>query len=112
MTPQEELLRLVRAFPKADAQNRLMAVTDRELALSLMYLADSERGFVLSFLSRQKAERVREELRLQEKLRISYGQYLQAITNILERFRTAGSKKSMKSYLRPVRQSKRPPPGT
>lgn len=107
MTPHEELLQIVRSFPRAEVQNKLMTVTDRELALSMMYLSDSERSLVLSRLGKQKAERVREELRLQEKLRITYGQYLQAVNNILEKFRFSGSKKSMKSYLRPVRQSKR-----
>jgi Mg/Co/Ni transporter MgtE len=103
MVPHEELLRIVRSLPRTDVQNRLMSVTDREMALAMMYLPDNDRNFLLSYVSRQKSDRVREELRLQEHIRITYGQYLRGITNVIESFRSPGPVKSMKSYLRPRR---------
>lgn len=102
--PQNRLLQVIRRLPTAEAQNRLMSVTDRELALSMMYLSEPDRNFVLSYISGKKSERVREELRLQQKIRITYTQYSRALNNIVNRLQTAGPADSMKSYLRPYRK--------
>jgi hypothetical protein len=101
LVPHEELLRIVRSLPRPDVQNRLMSVTDREMALAMMYLSDRDRDFLLSYVSTRKSVRVREELCLQKHLRITYEQYLRGITNVIESFRSPGPAKSIKSYLRP-----------
>ncbi len=104
--PHEQLLSLIRKLPATEVQNKLMAATDRELALSLMYVQEGDRNFVLSYVGKQKMDRTREELRLQEQVRITYAQYARSIANVIDRLRSAGPRDSMKSYLRPVRQSR------
>ena len=106
MSPQDDLLRLIRILPSADVQNRLMKTTDRELALAMMYLSDTERSAVLSFLSRQKGDRVNSEYNLQKGLKITYNQYLDALKNVTARLEYGEERSSKKSYLRPVRRFK------
>lgn len=107
MSPQDRLLQILRTYPAAEVQNKLMTSGDREIALSMLYLSEGDRDFILSFLGQQKSERVREEWIFQKGVRITYSQYLQAVNNILDRFLSSGSGKMLKSYLRPVRRSRR-----
>jgi len=106
MTPDEELMKLLRAFPSSEIQNKLMGVTDRELAMSMMYVSEGDCKFLLAFLSAKKIERVSEELRFQKGVRITYKQYLQAVNNVLIRLKSGEVKDGTKSYLRPTRTSK------
>jgi len=67
---QERLLALVSRLPDVQIQNRLMATTDRDLALSLSGMEHSDERQILARLSPAKADRVREELALTERRRV------------------------------------------
>ena len=70
-TPNELLLRRARTLPRVRVQNSLMRAGDREIALSMMYMEDRDRGFLFSLLPAAKARRVREELTLQGRLKVT-----------------------------------------
>ncbi len=102
-TPNEQLVRRARALPKVRVQNRLMRAGDREIALSMMYMEDSDRTFFFSLLPAVKVKRIREELALQQRLKITYDQYKKAITALTETIGMERGGDSIRSYIRPVR---------
>jgi hypothetical protein len=103
LSPDRRLLHLIRALGKVESQNRLMAASDREIALSMMYLKDFEREELLALLPQKKATRIREELSLHNRLRIRYDQYKRTIEHLTEQLAKTGERENMKSYLRPYR---------
>jgi hypothetical protein len=102
-TLQQSLLRLAVKLPAVQVQNRLMACTDRDFALALvgMESADSER--LLAFVSRSKATRVREEVRLQEARRVENRHLAVALTTIIRSLESNRIVAGRRSYLRPRR---------
>jgi hypothetical protein len=103
MTPNERLIHRARGLPKVRVQNGLMRSGDREIALSMMYMEDSDRAYFFSFLPAAKAKRIREELSLQQRLKITYDQYKKAITALTENLGNDRGGDSIKSYIRPAR---------
>jgi len=102
-TPNELLVRRARSLPPVRVQNGLMRSGDREIALSMMYMEDGDRSFLFSLLPEAKVKRVREELTLQKRLKITYDQYRKAIATLTESIASDRGGGSMKSYIRPVR---------
>ena len=78
-----------------------MRVSDREIALAMMYMEDRDRGYLFSLLSQKKVSRIREELTLHSRLRITYDQYNKAVSAIIEALESGGKSGQLKSYLRP-----------
>ncbi len=102
----QRLLRRFRALTPVDAQNRLMAIPDRELALSMMYMTGADRELLFSRISREKCRRIAEELLLQEHLKIQYDQYRRAIELVTDRLAPPANEQrpaSLRSYLRPTK---------
>jgi hypothetical protein len=107
MTLNNTLLKLIRTLPRIDVQNTLMTSSDRELALSLFYMDETDRRYVLSLLSSEKKRRVGEELFLHNRIYITRAQYertIQAVINKLKLLRRGGD---FKSYLRPKKYRSR-----
>jgi len=102
LTPDRRLYRLATALPPRDVQNRLMRITDRELAISMLYLDDSERRVMLGFLGRVKRDRVTQELSYVQHLRLRYPQYRRVIEQVIA-FLSGRSDGSVRSYIRPIR---------
>jgi hypothetical protein len=101
-TPDRRLLKLLRSMPASEVQNRLMRITDREIAVSLLYLVQDERRYVLSFLGGAKRRRVEEEVEYTDRMRIRYPQYRIMIENVIAQLGGSGGG-PLRSYLRPVR---------
>jgi len=101
------LMNLVQHIPTVTVQNRLMAASDRDIALSLMYIESERRQRILSLLSARKRERVVDELRLQERLRITSDHYERAIRNVISALAQDRNQSSIRSYLRPRRSRNR-----
>ncbi len=101
--PDRALVTTLRSVDRVQAQNALMTSSDRDLALALMYLEDRERAAVFARVSPAKAARVHSELLLQQRLRIEYRQYLDAVERVISRLRGAGRRSGVASYLRPRR---------
>ncbi len=88
---------------KVVVQNRLMRSCDRQIALSMMFMAEDDRAFLLSLLPAAKVRRIREELQLQNRLKITYDQYKKAVTALIEGVMSDRAGDSVRSYLRPLR---------
>lgn len=88
-------------MPPADAQNRLMRIADREIALSMTRMGDEDRRFVLNLIARAKARRIQEEFGFQRHLRVRYDHYRAAIENVMRQLENAAPTAPLKSYLRP-----------
>ncbi len=101
-TPDRRLLKLIRLLPPSEVQNRLMRISDREIAVSLLYLEKEERAFILSFLGGAKKSRVQEEMEYTDRLRIRYPEYRLMIENVIKQIGGSGGG-PLRSYLRPVR---------
>lgn len=101
LSPNDRLLSLVRKMPEAEAQNRLMRIADREIAVSMMYMREHDIAALLSFVAPAKARRVREELALQRHLAVRYEQYRRTIANVIGQLERAGAATPLRSYLRP-----------
>lgn len=104
MTPDRVLMSLIRKLPPQDAQNRLLSLGDRDLAMAMMYLPDSDRNCILGLLGQKKRERIREELALQKNRRITYSRYRTAVLHVIDSLSSDKNKASLKSYLRPFRK--------
>ena len=103
MTPNDQLLALVRGLTPVERQNRLSRVGDREIALAMRYMRDPDRTMVLSHLPPAKTRRIREELRLHTRLRITYADYLKAVELVSDGISGSRGRGSLGSYLRPHR---------
>lgn len=102
LAPQDKILGLLRLLKPVDAQNRLMRVPDKELALALLYMVDWQQDYVVAFVGASKGRRVRQELQRNEHVRIAYEQYLTA-TRVVIRHLEGGNATAPRSYFRPVR---------
>ncbi len=103
MTPNDQLLALVRGLTPVERQNRLSRIGDREIALAMLYMRDPDRTMVLSHLPPAKTRRIREELRLHTRLRITYADYLKAVELVSHGVSGSRGRGSLGSYLRPRR---------
>lgn len=102
-SPDQRLIKLIRSLPPQEAQNRLMRVTDRELAISILYMEKPEQKLVLQRLGASKSRRVRQELDYVSHLRLRYPQYRDVIEQVIERI-SGRSDGSIRSYIRPRRE--------
>jgi hypothetical protein len=83
-----------------------MRLTDREIALSMMYMENPDRSYMMALLPPGKVRRIREELALQQRLTIRYDQYVSAVQSVLDGLGDSASGQRFRSYLRPRRYSR------
>ena len=102
-TPNERLLKVIRTVPRVSLQNRLLRMTDREIAVSMMFMEENDRNSIFDILSSRKRNRVKEELLLHQRLRINYNQYLTVIEHVVQQLTREHIKPGSRSYLRPIR---------
>jgi hypothetical protein len=98
----QQLLAYMRTLTAAEIQNRLMRLSDRDIAIALLYFDQGERAYLLSYLGHRKRERVEQELGYIKGMRIRYDQYKPAIERVLETFRKGGGS-DRRGYIRPIR---------
>ncbi len=101
-SPNDRLVATLRALGPVEAQNRLMRLGDREVALSMMYMRDRDRGELLALLPPPKARRVHDEMVLHRRLVIRYDQYVAAVGVVLASLQESRPG-AFRSYLRPRR---------
>lgn len=100
---QRRLLSLVRQSPRVQVQNRLMACTDRDVALSLTGMSEEEADAILSCVSSRKAERVREERRLADRRHLDEKHIVFSINVLIASLQSDRAVAGRRSYLRPRR---------
>ncbi len=106
-TPDAQLLTLLHTLPPLLLQNTLMACTDRDLAMAMLRFSSVERELLLGRLAPAKRDRVREELTLQRRVRISDGHYRASLDAVIRRLSSQRSGEPVRSYLRPCRTPRR-----
>jgi hypothetical protein len=104
--PHRRVLDLIQVLPAVDVQNRLLRVTDKEIATALLYMAEEERRRVLDLLGTVKGDRIREELTRQQRSRIEYGYYETAVRTVIRNLEGANVR-GTRTYYRPSTRRKR-----
>jgi hypothetical protein len=106
MDPSEELARAIRSLPRVQLQNRLMRLAAREVAAAVRFLSDADRSLVFAALPAGMAARVREEIALLKRRRLSGRDRLVFVGQVLASLRQDTAPRSIGSYLRPVRRDR------
>jgi hypothetical protein len=106
MDPTEELAHTIRSLPRVLLQNRLMRLATREIAGAVRFLPDADQGRVFSALPAAMANRVREEIALLKRRRLSGRDRLVFVRQVLASLRQDSAPPSIGSYLRPVRRDR------
>ncbi len=101
-TPDKVLAGLIRLEPSANVQNILMRISDRELAISMIYMEKKDIAFLLSFLPPVKQVRVKQEQIYVDRLNLRYPQYRIVIDDVILRLKGM-SGGGIRSYVRPRR---------
>jgi hypothetical protein len=107
MDPTEELARTIRSLSRINLQNRLMRLAAREIAAGIRLLADTDRNRVFGAVPAAMADRIREELVLMKRRRLSSRDRLVFVRQVLASLRQDAAPRSIGSYLRPVRRDPR-----
>lgn len=88
-------------LPRIEIQNRLLKVQDRELALAMRDLEDSERSRIYEAVSPAKIRRLREELSVMRRLKVRREDYLAAVSRIIGVLEGRPYTEVLRSYIRP-----------
>ena len=104
---QARLAELVQRLPAAHVQNKLMASTDRNLALALLGCNDDFEKDVLARIATAKADRVRQELAITERRRVDGEHVRYALRLLIESLETNQTRAGRPSYWRPRRSEER-----
>ena len=91
------------ALTAVELQNRLLPVSDRELAVAMLYLPDAECEPIYRALAGPKALRLSEELALVRRRAVSRRDYLATLSRVVAVLGGARYTETLGSYLRPVR---------
>jgi hypothetical protein len=100
--PDKVLADLIRSGSSASVQNILMRISDRELAISMIYMEKKNISFLLSFLPKLKQDRVKQEQGYVARLNLRYPQYRIVIDDVILRLKGL-SGGGIRSYVRPRR---------
>jgi hypothetical protein len=106
MDPTEELALTIRALPRVQLQNRLMRLSAREIALAVRFLCDDDQDLVYSALPLRMAGRVREEIVLGRRRRLSSRDRLVFVRQVLASLQQETAPRSIGSYIRPARRDR------
>jgi hypothetical protein len=104
MDPVEELARAIRSLPRVQLQNRLMRLAAREIAAAVRFVADADQLIVFSALPAAMAGRVRDEIALMKRRRLTTRDRLVFVHHVLASLRQEAAPRSIESYIRPVRR--------
>ncbi len=104
--PDKRLLKIIKGLTPAEAQNRLMRVTDRNLAICLLYMEEFERNLLLGKLGKMKRGRVEQELGYVKHLRLRYPHYRSVIEQVIISL-AGGKDMGPSSYIRPIKNDRR-----
>ena len=97
------IITAVEAVGHITAQNKLMGVNDRDLAIALERMSEDERHVIFANISRSKRQRVEEEIERQSHVNVTYAQYILSAEAIVATLLSKKPGYSTKSYLRPRR---------
>ncbi len=80
-----------------------MRLNDREIALTMRFMSDDDKEYVYALIPKGKASRIRDELVLHTRLRITMEQYQRVVDSLLQQLSGTRSRENTRSYIRPRR---------
>lgn len=101
-SPEQRLLKIMKVLPHAEVHNRLMRITDRELAICMLYIEENQRPAILNLLGSVKRQRVIQEIGYVSHLRLRYPQYRMVIEKVIGVI-SGQDEGNIRSYIRPYR---------
>lgn len=101
--PHTRILDLLRVLSPVERQNRLMRVADRDLALAMLFMSESERRQVLACVGGGKGRRALDELERFQRSRLEYRLYETASSVVARALAGSGTISTPRSYYRPAR---------
>lgn len=104
--PDKRLVKILQGLTPAEAQNRLMRITDRNLAICMLYMEEFERNLLLHRLGKMKRDRVAQEVTYVRHLRLRYPQYRSVIEQVIISL-AGGRDMGPRSYIRPIKHERR-----
>ena len=97
----DRLVRTLRTLSKVQIQNTLMRRSDREIALAMSRMEAEDLESALSHIPVVKAQRVREEIRYQKRLKVSQEQYERIVETLITALIGGRPDKPVRSFIRP-----------
>ena len=101
---QRQLLTLIESLAAVQVQNRLMACTDRDIGLSLLGVDEHAVDRVLHHVSPKKAERIRDEIRMDRSRHVESRYVAMAVRTVIASLQSERAVAGSRSYLRPRRR--------
>ncbi len=99
MTPDRKLYKLIHNSDRITTERILNSTDDKEIAVSVIYFSDFERGILLSYLAPGKKERVIDEIRRSPE--IKYSTYKLIIEKLIRALESGKQNKPEQGYFRP-----------
>ncbi len=99
----QRIISAVEAVGHVTAQNKLMGVNDRDLAIAVERMSEDEQGIIFANISRSKRQRIEEEIERQSHVNVTHGQYILSAEAVVAALLSRKPGYSTKSYLRPRR---------
>ena len=100
MTPDRKLFKLIQNSNRITIERILNSSSDKEIAVSVLYLSDFERGIIFSYLAPVKRKRVIEEIRRSPE--VKYSIYKLIIEKLIKALETGHQDKKSSSYFKPA----------
>ena len=99
MTFDRKLFKLIQNSDRITVERILNSSPDKEIAVSVLYFSDSERGILFSYLAPGKRDRVQEEIRRSPE--IKYSSYKMIIEKLIKSLESGKQNHSGGGYFRP-----------
>ena len=100
MTPDRKLYKLIQTSDRITIERILNSSPDKEIAVSVLYFSDSERGVLFSYIAPGKRDRVNEEIRRAPE--VKYSTYRMVIEKLIKAIESGKQDKSRGGYFRPA----------
>ena len=97
----DRLVQILRGISPVQVQNTLMRRNDREIALAMSRMVEDDREFALSHLPKAKAQRIREEITYQKRLKVTEEQYERIVESLINVLSGGNERGATQSYIRP-----------
>ncbi|MBN2536522.1 MAG: hypothetical protein JXB88_26805 [Spirochaetales bacterium] len=101
----KKFISLLQEMPHVNAQNHLMGFKDREIAVVMLHMSDDDKDFVFSFLAGSKIDRIRQEIRLLKKTKVSDSIREMIFSRLIKCLEGEKKKPERRSYFKPGRSS-------
>jgi len=97
----QSFVTVLQKMTPVDAQNKLMGCTDREIAVAMLQMNDTDMDFIFSLIAPSKGERIRQETKLLKKNRVSDNTRKTILKRLFRKFEGNQDPHERRSYFKP-----------